>query len=152
MTERAGRATHDRRIIAAAVVIFVVLYAIWYPRTFSIIDESTYLSTAYAYRAGTIYHDEAGISSVTRIETDGHRVSKFGPLMPLLLMPFTWVGWRATFTANLLMHLIGFWLFFADFTTAFATSVGAVIAWGVRITMTPSTSGSSISVPERVLA
>ncbi|MBZ0268012.1 hypothetical protein K8I85_07640, partial [bacterium] len=94
-----------------SVLLLVALYALWYPRTFAIIDESTYLSTAYAYRAGTLFHDEAGLSSIASDTIEGHRVSKFAPLVPLLYAPFTWISWRAPFVVNFALHLLGFALF-----------------------------------------
>jgi len=99
-----------RREIGAAVV-FVLLYLLAYPRTIAIVDESDYLSTALVYRAGTIHPDVAGVSTVGRVPSGEHSVVKFAPLWPLLLVPFTFAGWKAAFAATLLVHLAGYAVF-----------------------------------------
>ncbi len=94
-----------------AALVAVGLFLLWYPPTLSIIDESTYLATAYVYRAGTIHSDVAGIDAISRVRTGGHEVSKFAPLWPAVLAIFTIPGWRWAFVANLVLHLAGFALF-----------------------------------------
>ncbi|MGQ0721435.1 MAG: hypothetical protein ACT4PE_07675 [Candidatus Eiseniibacteriota bacterium] len=100
------------RLEMAAAVVWAVLFVLAWPRTFAVIDESTYLSTAFVYRAGTIYSDVAGVDPISRVESPGgHEVSKFAPLWPLLLAPLAAPEWRATFAANALLHLVGFLVF-----------------------------------------
>jgi hypothetical protein len=111
----------------AAALAWAALFALAYPRTFAIIDESTYLSTAYVYRAGTIFLDVAGVDSVSRVPVGGHEVSKFAPLWPLLLTPLTALGWRATFAANPILHLVGFVVFVRMLRSAKLPSWGALL-------------------------
>jgi hypothetical protein len=108
VTSPAARAARPELL---AAIVAALLYLIWYPPTFGIIDESTYLSTAYVYRAGTIHADVAGVASIGGVESGGHTVAKFAPLWPLVLAPFTAAGWRGAFAANLLLYLAGFVLF-----------------------------------------
>lgn len=117
MPGRTGEGAARRFLAAArspervAALVYIALFLLWYPPTFSIIDESTYLTTAYVYRAGTIHNDVAGIDGISRVRAGDHEVSKFAPLWPAMLAPFTVPGWRWAFVANLVLHLAGFALF-----------------------------------------
>jgi hypothetical protein len=106
-----GRDAPRGRVEVAAAIAYVACFLVWYPSTFAIVDESTYLSTAYVYRAGTIFSDVARVESVSRVRAGGHEVSKFAPLWPAALALFTLPGWRGAFLANLAVHLAGFALF-----------------------------------------
>ncbi|MHC4925342.1 MAG: hypothetical protein ACYTG4_14900, partial [Planctomycetota bacterium] len=99
------------RFALMAIGVFTVLFLAWYPSSYAIIDESTYLSTALTYRAGTIYQDVAGVQSISRVTAVGHEVGKFAPLWPLVMAPFLEAGWRGAFAANLVVHIAGFLLF-----------------------------------------
>lgn len=99
------------RVELLGALAYVVVFVVWFPPTFAIIDESTYLSTAYVYRAGTIFNDVAGVANVSRVHNGAHDVSKFAPLWPAFLALFTLPGWRGAFLANLVLHLVGFALF-----------------------------------------
>lgn len=99
------------RTEAAAALAYAALFVAFYPPALAIIDESTYLSTAYVYRQGTVRSDVAGVASVSRVAANGHEVSKFAPLWPAVLVPFTAAGWSGVFAANLAVHLAGFAIF-----------------------------------------
>lgn len=99
------------RLEIAAAAAYAVLFVATYPPTIAIVDESAYLSTAYVYRAGTIYSDVAGVDSMSRVPAGGHEVGKFAPLWPAVLAVFTLPGWRGAFAANLVLHLAGFLVF-----------------------------------------
>lgn len=105
------RVGSDRAMVLAAAVLYCGLYLYSYPTTFAIWDESSYLSTAYVYRQATIYGDVAGVSCLSSVQSGSHLVCKHGPLNALVLMPFTFFGWRATFIPVLLLHLCGYFAF-----------------------------------------
>lgn len=109
-------------------MLWSALFALAWPRTFAIIDESTYLSTALVYRAGTIFSDVAGIDCISRVRgPHGHEVSKFAPLWPLVLAPLAAPEWRAAFAANALLHLVGFLVFLRMLREAKLPAWGALV-------------------------
>lgn len=105
----AARGSGRWELLAAAA--YVVLFAVTYPPTFAIIDESAYLSSAYVFRAGTVYQDVAGVDSVSRVPVGAHEVGKFAPGWPAALALFTLPGWRGAFAAGLALHVAGFLVF-----------------------------------------
>jgi hypothetical protein len=109
----AARGLAGRRPEWIAAAAYAVLFVLTWPPTFAIIDESAYLSSAYTFRAGTVFQDVAGVDSVSRVAADGHEVGKFAPLWPAVLAIFTLPGWSAAFAAGLALHLAGFLVFAA---------------------------------------
>jgi hypothetical protein len=70
------------------------------------------MAQAYVMREGTVFGDVAGIQVVSSIETDsGHLITKYAPGTSVLLIPFTFFGWKFIFLVPLFLHLIGFFFF-----------------------------------------
>lgn len=91
---------------------FLGIYLRFYPPIHAIQDEAAYLSTAYAFRRGTLYADLAGTSVVSTFKgPEGHVVSKYPPGFSLILAPFILLGWKAAFLANPILLLAGYFLF-----------------------------------------
>lgn len=91
-------------------LLYAILYLIFLPRCFTILDESAYINTAYVLRQGTFYADVAGIPVVCTYPVHGHYVSKYPPGMAILLALTSFLGWKTTLAVNLAVHLLTYWL------------------------------------------
>ena len=91
------------------MALYAVSFVVFYPATFAILDEDAYVTQAYLFRTGRITYDDAPVSaprlSVTMVS--GRTVGKYAPGNALLLLPFTWLGWRALFLSGLVMAILG---------------------------------------------
>jgi hypothetical protein len=95
-------------LVIAGFLLFTVIFFTYYPPTYAIVDESSYLSTAYALQRGTFYYDEAGINQEHVSQRVGtHQVSRYPPGNPLLLLPFTIIVWRLAFVRGWLLAGLG---------------------------------------------
>jgi len=99
----------DSRALLVLMLLYAAVYAAWYPRTFSILDEQAFLSFGTALSRGTVYADVAGVDAARAIEIDGHRAPRVSLGMPALLAPIVAVDWRGGFLVALALHLIGTW-------------------------------------------
>lgn len=98
-----------RIILLAAFFLFTVVFLVYYPPTCAIVDESAYLSAAYAFQQGTVFYDRAGINQEhMSTEINDHQVSRYPPGNSLLLLPFTLIDWRFVFIRGWLMAGIAF--------------------------------------------
>lgn len=99
-------------LLLAGMAAWAVAFCLCYPRTFAIVDEDAYLTQAYLFRQGRLTYEQSSIPAPhMTVETGGRLASKYPPGTSLLLLPFTFAGWRATFAAGLLLALAGTWLF-----------------------------------------
>ncbi len=96
-------------LLAGLACFYVAVYAAWYPRTFSILDEQAYLSFAVALTKGTVFADVAGVDSVRTMSVGEHSAPMIGLGTSLLFAPVVNWNWRASFAIILATHLIG-WL------------------------------------------
>lgn len=96
---------NDVRLVACGCLLYSLLYVIFWPRTYAIMDESSYLGLAYALRHGTVYTDIVGFSSVFTYTAHGHTISQYPPGMSFLLALTSLLGWSFSLGTNLLPHL-----------------------------------------------
>lgn len=101
------------RLLAGCGILFLIaLYFFFYPPLFAFRDESDYLAMAYVFRHGTAWIDAAGIPVRSVVQAAaGHLASDYAPGMPLLLLPWTFCGWKAVFLCNFFFHAAGGWIF-----------------------------------------
>ncbi|MEO0226947.1 MAG: hypothetical protein ABIL70_02715 [candidate division WOR-3 bacterium] len=101
----------QKKILILFFLLFSILYFFFYPLTIGIVDETAYLSTAYTLQKGSIYYEQAGITSVpAMIEAKGHLVSRYPPGNSILLLPFTTINWRFSFLRGYLLMGLGYLL------------------------------------------
>jgi hypothetical protein len=99
-------------ILLILTFLFIITWIVFYPRIYAIHDEAAYMAQAYVMREGTIFGDVARIQVVSSVETEaGHYVTKYAPGTSVLLIPFTFLGWKSVFLLPLLLHLLGFFVF-----------------------------------------
>lgn len=106
--------TENRYFIIFAFVLFSVVFFIFFPSNYGIVDEAAYLTTTYSLAKGhTFFYDEVGFGQVPMMVTtpNGHTVSKYPPGNSLLLLPFAAFGWRLIFLRGLLLTGLGLLLF-----------------------------------------
>ena len=98
--------------LCGAALLYVVIYMIFLPESYSIMDESSYLAQAFAFRSGVFYIDTAGISSVMSYSIGGshHVISQYPPGWPFLLSIFSLISWKFALSINLFSHLLSFWI------------------------------------------
>ncbi len=89
------------------MVLFVLLFALFYPSTFAIVDEDTYLTGALLFRSGRLTFEGSAIPPPHQsVEHNGRIASKYPPGNSLFLLPFLLINWRAAFVSGLLLALI----------------------------------------------
>jgi hypothetical protein len=94
-------------LLGGLIAFFIGVYAAWYPRTFSILDEQAFLSLAVTLTKCTVYADVAGVDSVRTISIGEHLAPRVGLGTSLLFAPIVNWNWRACFAIVLGVHLVG---------------------------------------------
>jgi hypothetical protein len=84
---------------------FCIIYLLYYPASYSILDESSTLSLSYALAHGTIYLDRVGLT--TGLTINGHIVSLYSPFHALLLAVCMMFRWRLGFALTAMFFLLG---------------------------------------------
>ncbi len=101
----------ERFALIFGFILFSVLFFIFYPSTYAIVDEAAYLTTAYTFQHGAICYDHVGFLNVPMAVTiAGHSLSKYPPLNALLMLPFCSINWRMGFLRGYILMAIGFWM------------------------------------------
>lgn len=101
----------ERFALIAGFILFSVLFFLFYPSTYAIVDEAAYVTTTYTFQHGAIFYDHVGFLHVPMdVTVSGHSLSKYPPLNSLLLLPFCSINWRLGFLRGYLLMAIGFWL------------------------------------------
>ncbi|MGA6971502.1 MAG: hypothetical protein WBY93_07715, partial [Candidatus Binatus sp.] len=77
---------------------FCLIYALWYPATISIEDESSNIALAYSIEHGSIYTEAAG--QLWGLPIGIHNVSKFSPFHAALLVPAIALNWKLVFLVS----------------------------------------------------
>jgi len=98
--------------LLAGILFYVVLQAFFFPSYHSTADEGCYASMAFVFARGRV--------SAEGLDLNVYRFWKIGDRLVgihdhgygWLLVPFTVFGWRALFAFNVLVHLIGFIVFY----------------------------------------
>jgi 4-amino-4-deoxy-L-arabinose transferase-like glycosyltransferase len=92
--------------------LYACLYVFFWPKTFSIMDESAYLNHAYALKLGHLYPDQVGINTTMSYQVQwqgvAHIIPQYPPGMALLLMLFSFLGWQVALGMNLFFHLASY--------------------------------------------
>jgi cbb3-type cytochrome oxidase subunit 3 len=91
-----------------AGLVYAALYLVFRPHINAIMDESAYLSAAYAIRHGTFYLDIAGVTSIFSYPVGAHVVNQYPPGMPALIAAISVLGWPAVQMLNLAVQLLIF--------------------------------------------
>ena len=89
---------------------YALIYALFWPRAYAIMDESVYMNAAYALRHGTVYIDQVGVNAIFAYPVGPHTIVQYPPGMPALLAGVSLLGWGATLATNLFAHLFIFFL------------------------------------------
>ncbi len=100
-----------KKFCLAGILIYAVIFALYFPKTYSIMDEGGYLNLTYLYRAGHVTVDRSDFPHVGVVPYAGHLVPHSSPIVPFLLLPFTYLGWRGVFLTGFIAHLAGAWFF-----------------------------------------
>ena len=112
----AGAVVGDRGWVFPIVglVVYVMLQTGFYPSYHSFADEGCYVSMAFMFAEGKItgetLTDELNFYRFK--EVDGRLVSLHDAGLSMLLVPLTWLGTRALFSFNMLVHVMGFVVFY----------------------------------------
>ena len=98
-------------LLWGAALFVVGLFIYFYPPIYGYRDEALYLAMAYVLRAGTIFIDKTPFPMLLWIDRLGHQL----PLYPLgnsiLLIPFTWISWKAVFMMGCIVHILNWRIF-----------------------------------------
>lgn len=92
-------------LFAGLLGSFCLIYALWYPATISISDESSILSLAYSIEHGTIYTE--GTVSLLGIRLRSYVVSFYSPFHAALLVPAIGTNWRLAFLVSAAFFVAG---------------------------------------------
>ncbi len=104
--------TYDANgILLVAGLLFAIVYALFWPVTYTTMDEAGYVGNAYVMRHGTLYADQAGVFVATNFPVEGHQVPKYPLGMAALIALVSFAGWKFALGVNLLVHLLTFVVF-----------------------------------------
>ncbi|HEY6394256.1 MAG TPA: hypothetical protein VIX12_02490 [Candidatus Binataceae bacterium] len=92
-------------LFASLLISYCAIYAIFYPQTYSIFDESYILTLAYSIAHGTIYPDHAGPDSGLLI--GAHEVAVYSPFHAAMLAPAFAFDWRVAFLVTGSFFVLG---------------------------------------------
>ncbi len=92
-------------LVTAAVLIYAGLFIFFYPSMYAIQDEADYFDFAYRLKSGTMYFDL--LTSHKVVFNGKNYVDMYPPGMSILLLPFTFIHWKATLSVNFLLHILG---------------------------------------------
>ena len=107
----AARPDRSNLVLAAFALLYAILYAAFWPRAATTMDEASYLGFAYVLRHGTIFPDLVPATALLAFPVNGHLVSKYPLGMSALLALGSFAGgWTAALGINLLVHLATFWV------------------------------------------
>lgn len=101
----------EKKALVLLGLIYVLTFAYYYPSFYGISDEQSYLRSAYLLRDGKLSVADP-LHRNFFVPNGKEYVSIYPPGQSLLLLPFTFFGWRATFISGLLMHLLGVFVFY----------------------------------------
>jgi hypothetical protein len=104
VSERAS-APGEAWLFWALLAAFAVIYAAFYPRTYSIFDESCILALAYSIGHGTVFVDHAG--PLTGFMVGAHAVSMYSVFHAALLAPALAFNWRLDFLVSAGFFVLG---------------------------------------------
>jgi hypothetical protein len=93
-------------------LLYAIVYVFFWPKTFSIMDESAYLNHAYALRQGHLYPDMVGLNTTMSytVQNGAHIIPQYPLGWPLILSGFSFLGWNVLLGINLVFHLCSFFL------------------------------------------
>jgi len=95
-------------LFAALLLSFCFIYALWYPATISIADESSIIALAYCIEHGTIFTEAAG--ELWGVQIGNHLIEKFSPFHAAMLVPAMMVNWRLAFLVSAASFVAGAFL------------------------------------------
>ena len=82
-------------LFAGLLAAFCVIYALWYPASISILDESSTVALAYSLEHGTVDTTIAG--PFWGLPVGSRSISKFSPFHAAILVPAMAISWRLVF-------------------------------------------------------
>ncbi|MBN1405389.1 MAG: glycosyltransferase family 39 protein [Candidatus Omnitrophica bacterium] len=97
--------------IIAFAVIFISLYVYFYPPMYTVMDEASYFDFAYNLKSGKIIYENPAQAHFILKMVKGY-VNQYPIGMPLLLLPFTFIGWKSLFLLNPLLHILAYMFFY----------------------------------------
>ena len=119
-------------LFAGLLAAFCLIYALWYPATISIEDESSNVALAYCIAHGTIYTEAAG--QLWGLPIGSHNVSKFSPFHAALLVPAFALNWKLVFLVS-----AGFFIAGAFIVRAMLLRDGLGSGWTALYFLLPGT-------------
>ncbi len=109
-------------LFAGLLSAFCVIYALWYPASISILDESSTIALAYSLEHGTVDTTVAG--PFWGLPIGSHSISKFSPFHAAVLVPAMALNWRLVFIVT-----AGFFVAGAFILRAMLRSEGLGSGW-----------------------
>ena len=98
--------------LVVGLLAYGVVQAVFFPSYYAAADEGCYVGMAFMFARGHVTAeaiDDMNFEHYRRV--DGRLVSVQDPGLPLLMVPLTWLGDRALFAFNMLVHAAGFVVF-----------------------------------------
>ncbi len=101
----------NEKIIVFSALIYIIIFALFYPKFYGSSDEQEYLHGAYLLRAGSLFATEPYQSYEFPFNGEKYVYTNFIG-QSVLLLPFTFLGWESAFLSGLLVHLFGTFIFY----------------------------------------
>ncbi|GEM_PF-3340529 len=94
--------------IIISILLFMGLYLFFYPTFYTTMDEAGYFDFAYNLKEGRILYEDPMYAHFT-LDAGKGLVSYYTIGLSALLLPFTFISWKALFLLNPLLHIGAFW-------------------------------------------
>jgi hypothetical protein len=92
-------------LFIALIASYCAIYALFYPATISILDESSIVALAYSIAHGSIYTENAG--PFWDAPVHNHMIGKFSPFHAALIAPAIAIDWRLAFLVSAAFFVTG---------------------------------------------
>ncbi len=103
---------HNKELlVTAAVLIYAGLFIFFYPPVYTIMDEASYFDFAYNLKQGKIIYENPMQAHFVMDMGKGY-VNQYPIGLSLLLLPLTFISWKALFLLNPILHILAFVFFY----------------------------------------
>src|SRR3989338_9177507 len=100
-----------KNLLILAALIYTAIFLIFYPSFQTYADESLYLHGTWLLKEWKSQKVDNPLESLVYLKHGDSFISTYPIGVPLILLPFSMIGWKAVFLSGLILHLLGFFIF-----------------------------------------
>lgn len=100
---------NKKKLFWIGIFVYVIFFILFYPKFFSIADETAYLKQTHHLFEGKILVDDV-FDSYYYVQKDSAFAPSYQVGNSVILMPFVLLGWKFVFFSGLIFHLLNFYI------------------------------------------